>query len=201
MAANNPRAWPVHLAPLSNDLQRQFVREYIVDFNATQAAARAGYSAKTAYERGSDLLKKPEIQKAVAAEIEARSDRTGITQDWVVQRLAELASADIADYMEWDDKSATFKPKEDLPPGATKSILSIKSSKNVDGSSRLEMKMTDKLKALEMLARHTGAFNDSVTVRGDINVGKFLELLAEYDPGLASDLMVLLRKELGEEGF
>ncbi|MBK9446194.1 MAG: terminase small subunit [Betaproteobacteria bacterium] len=49
-----------------NPKQRQFIAEYLIDFNATQAAIRAGYSKKTAGSQGFDLLKKPEIAAAVA---------------------------------------------------------------------------------------------------------------------------------------
>ena len=45
--------------------QARFVSEYIIDFNATQAAVRAGYSEKTAYSIGTENLRKPEIEKAI----------------------------------------------------------------------------------------------------------------------------------------
>lgn len=47
------------------DKQIKFITEYTKDFNATQAAIRAGYSQKTAYSIGQELLKKPEIQQAM----------------------------------------------------------------------------------------------------------------------------------------
>ena len=45
--------------------QLKFISEYTKDFNATQAAIRAGYSPKTAYSIGQELLKKAEIQQAM----------------------------------------------------------------------------------------------------------------------------------------
>ena len=47
------------------DKQRIFIAEYAKDFNATASAIRAGYSPKTAYSIGQELLKKPEIQEAM----------------------------------------------------------------------------------------------------------------------------------------
>ena len=58
--------------------QQRFVEEYLVDLNATQAAMRAGYSAKTARQMASENLSKPDIQDAVAREQEARSKRLEI---------------------------------------------------------------------------------------------------------------------------
>jgi phage terminase small subunit len=74
--------------------QDAFVREYLVDLNATQAAIRAGYSEKTAGSVGNENLTKPEIQKAVAAAQKARSVRTEVTADLVLQRWWQIATAD-----------------------------------------------------------------------------------------------------------
>lgn len=77
-----------------NAKQERFVDEYLVDLNATQAAIRAGYSEKTAGQQGFELLKKPEIQEGIAAGRAALSERTGIDQEFVLRRWAELANAD-----------------------------------------------------------------------------------------------------------
>src|SRR4026207_2315909 len=71
--------------------QRRFVQEYLVDLNATQAAVRAGYSAKTAHQIGHENLKKPEIQIALEEARTARSIRVEIDQDWVLTRLVSVA--------------------------------------------------------------------------------------------------------------
>lgn len=72
-----------------NEKQKAFCREYIVDFNATQAAIRAGYSEKTARNQASALLAKLNIQQFVQSLIEKRVERTEITADWVLQKAAE----------------------------------------------------------------------------------------------------------------
>jgi len=71
--------------------QKAFVQEYLVDLNATQAAIRAGYSAKTAGSIGQRLLTKVEIQAELAAAMAARGERTEITADYVLRRLKEEA--------------------------------------------------------------------------------------------------------------
>lgn len=75
-----------------NDKQAAFAREYLVDFNATQAAIRAGYSRKTAGSQGHDLLKKPEIQELLAEFREKAAERTITDTAWVRQRLREEAT-------------------------------------------------------------------------------------------------------------
>lgn len=72
-----------------NEKQQRFVDEYLVDLNATQAAIRAGYSKKTAYQQGHELLKHPEVEQAISAAKAERAERTEITKDMVVQELWE----------------------------------------------------------------------------------------------------------------
>ena len=70
--------------------QRRFFPEYLVDLNATQAALRAGYSAKTAGQMGYENLKKPEIVEAIRRAFIERERRTEVTQDKVVEKLWEI---------------------------------------------------------------------------------------------------------------
>lgn len=75
--------------------QERFVAEYLIDLNATQAAVRAGYSARTAASQGARLLKQSGVARAVQAAQQARAVRTEITQDRVLQELARIAFFDI----------------------------------------------------------------------------------------------------------
>jgi predicted DCC family thiol-disulfide oxidoreductase YuxK len=74
--------------------QRQFVAEWLVDRNATKAAIRAGYTARTAYAQGHRLLKKAEIRAAIASALGAQEERTQINADAVllsIQRIGDEA--------------------------------------------------------------------------------------------------------------
>lgn len=69
--------------------QQAFVREYLLDLNATQAATRAGYSPDTARQIGSENLSKPDIQEAIGIAMTERAKRTQITSDYVLQKIRE----------------------------------------------------------------------------------------------------------------
>lgn len=71
--------------------QQAFITEYLRDFNATQAAIRAGYSERTAQEQGSRLLS----NVMVAGEIKRRVSEKAMTADEVMLRLSEQARADL----------------------------------------------------------------------------------------------------------
>lgn len=49
------------------DKQELFIREYLIDFNATRAAKKAGYSEKTAYSQGQRLLKNVEVKNKITS--------------------------------------------------------------------------------------------------------------------------------------
>ncbi|NMQ28182.1 terminase small subunit [Candidatus Accumulibacter phosphatis] len=67
--------------------QSRFVDEYLCDLVATKAAIRAGYSPRRASEIGYQLLQKTTVQKAITERMNARAQRTGITQDKVLADL------------------------------------------------------------------------------------------------------------------
>ena len=69
---------------------KMFCQEYLVDFNGTQAAIKAGYSKKTATEQASRLLTKVNVQEYLTQLIENRNKRTNITQDDVIADIIKV---------------------------------------------------------------------------------------------------------------
>jgi phage terminase small subunit len=69
--------------------QERFVAEYLIDLNATQAAIRAGYSEKTAKQMGTENLAKPVLAEAIETALAERSERTEITQDYVLATIMD----------------------------------------------------------------------------------------------------------------
>lgn len=72
------------------NIRSRFAKEYTVDLNGTQAAIRAGYSEKSAHVTACRLLKDAKVQAAIQKEIAKRSQRTEITQDFVLNGLKAL---------------------------------------------------------------------------------------------------------------
>lgn len=143
-----------------NEKQRRFVSEYIIDLNAKQAAIRAGYSPKTAEVQASRLLSLVKVQTEITKAMEDRGKRTGITQDRVLAELSAIAFAKATDYVEVDeDGFVKIKPTAGLTDEQKSAIAGIKK-----GANGIEIKLVDKTKALEMLSRHLGLFNDKLNV-------------------------------------
>lgn len=74
-----------------NARQKIFVKEYLVDKNATRAAKAAGYSKKTAQQMGAENLLKPVIRAAVDAGLALQEKRLDISADRVIKRIAQFA--------------------------------------------------------------------------------------------------------------
>jgi phage terminase small subunit len=141
--------------------QQEFVTQYLLDLNASAAATRAGYSAKTAQEQASRLLSNVMIQAAIAQAQAARAQRTQVDADRVLLELARLGFANLQHL--YNDSGALLPPHQ-WPADAAAAVVSLSSHdlfQVVDGERRLvgyarTVKLADKSKALAMLGRHLG---------------------------------------------
>ena len=134
------------------DQQRRFVEEYLVDCNATLAAGRAGYSARSARQAGARLRALPHVRRALEAAMAARSDRLGVSQDRVVLELARLAFADMRDFASWGDGCVRLRPSEELTEDQAACVSEIVETPGKG----VRVKLFGKQPALAALARHLG---------------------------------------------
>jgi len=149
--------------------QQRFIEEYLIDLNATQAAIRAGYSPKTAHEQGAQLLAKISIREAIDKAIAERSRRTGITQDRVLRELAKVAFVNATDIINMDDAAI----RDDANRDDTAAIAGVKVKRIPTEAGEIierEVKIYDKIKALELLGKHLGMFTDKLNVSAEMAV-------------------------------
>lgn len=146
--------------------QKRFADEFLVDLNATQAALRSGYSEKTAKSQGHRLLAHPGVAEYIGEAQAARAQRTRIDQDWVLSRLARIADSDIRRLFYGNE---LCRPA-DLDDDTASAIASIDVVTVPKGEGEVEhvskIKLWDKPRALEMIARHLGMFKDRVEHSG-----------------------------------
>lgn len=150
-----------------NDKQIRFVEEYLIDMNATQAAIRAGYSAKTARAQGARLLTNVNIVLLLKEKIEQRSKRTEIDADWVLRRLVDEAEADMADLY---DAAGTLRPVHEWPMIWRTGLVAgmeadeIRDSKGEVIGFTKKIKLSDRMARLINIGRHVTvqAFKDKV---------------------------------------
>lgn len=147
----------------------RFVQEYLVDLNATQAAIRAGYSAKSASQQGSELLSNPKVRARVDELMAERSKRTGVNQDRVIRELARVAFINAPDVINMLD--ATLRQDAGADNTAAIASVRVKTIPTSDGEGvEREIRLCDKLKALELLGKHMAMFTDRVQLDVDQKV-------------------------------
>ena len=128
--------------PKLTDKQTAFVREYLVDLNATQAAIRAGYSERTASRIGPQLLGKTWVREAIEKAQAKRARRVEVTQDYVLSNLVEVVERTMQRAPVMDRKG------EQVTDEKGRSVWTF----DAKGANR----------ALELLGKHLGIFTDKV---------------------------------------
>ena len=130
--------------------QEMFIREYLVDLNATQAAKRAGYSEKNSFKIGSELLQKTTIQNALQKAMNKRSEKIDISAEYVLKTVHETVERCRQSYPVLDRRGKQVyceTPDGDLLPAY------MFDSKGV-------------LKGCEILGKHLGMFVERKEITG-----------------------------------
>ena len=130
--------------------QQRFVEEYLIDMNGTQAAIRAGYSARTANEQAARLLAKDSISQAVAAARAERSSRVAVSADYVLSNLVEIVE----------------RSMQRAPVLTTRG----KQACDEDGNALWRFDAKAANKALELLGKNLGMFTDKIEADVSANV-------------------------------
>lgn len=150
--------------------QAAFLSEYLIDFNATQAAIRAGYSSRSATQIGQRLLLKDDI----SAEIKRFLAEKTMKSEEILQELADIARGDMGDFLDISSMTWQVDLAKAKELGLTKLIKKVKQRTNItqrkDGdeeeNTQIEIELADKLRALELLAKMSGMLSDKTEITG-----------------------------------
>lgn len=168
--------------------EQRFINEYILCLNATKAALRAGYSPKTAYSIGHNLLKKVEIKAEIARLIKENT----ISPEEVLQQITRMAVLDIEDIFDFPGNVPVFNADKARENGAMHIIEGFKIT-----DKEMTIKLPSKQKALELMAKYHGLLADTLRVETwqdraveDIRNGVIVyeDLERKFDSDLATEL-------------
>ena len=155
--------------PITPKKQR-FVDEYLIDLNATQAAIRAGYSAKTAHSQGPRLLDDVGVKELIADAMAKRSESTKITAERVLQELGRVALFDPRRLLNADGSP---KPINELDDDTAAVLAGMDIAEEYEGTGddrrfigyTKKVKLADKVGALNLAMRHLGMLTDKLEVK------------------------------------
>jgi phage terminase small subunit len=156
----------------------RFIAEYPKDFNGHQAAIRAGYAAKWARNMASCLLKRPDVQAALAADAASRMAKVGLTTDRALAEAMRLAFSNIKAIF---DADGNLVPIHTLPDDVAAAVASVEVvKKNLAAGDGFvdtvhKIKLWDKSKNLEMLFKHLGLLIERVEHSGSVDIVSVLK--------------------------
>ena len=153
-----------------NDKQRLFCIEYLKDFNATQAAKRAGYSVRTARSIGAENLAKPDIQAEVSKQIGLLLDQAKIhLEKQIFDYWIKRAFYDVTEIVNLKGK-LKMTEKQLREKGLHVCIDSINKKVNEHGEETITYKFADKDKAVEMLQKYIQMIKEKVELTGGLQL-------------------------------
>lgn len=152
--------------------QELFVKEYLKDLNATQAAIRAGYSEKTARVQASDLLTKLDIQEAIQTARQRVATKLDITHEKICEELALIGFSDMGDFVEFGPTGVKIKNAQGKN---TRCLAEVSETTTKEGGS-IKFKLHSKVEALKELddrlfgkpaqkLEHSGANGQPITLK------------------------------------
>lgn len=149
--------------------QRAFIDEYLKDKNATQAAIRAGYSAKTAQQQGSRMLLNVVVSREIKLALKRISQKAELKAADVMAEIRRLAFVDLS--KAFGEDGAVLHP-QDMPKDIRAALASLEIDEIFAGrgparqkiGETKKMKLFDKVRSLEMLAKHFKLLTESVEV-------------------------------------
>lgn len=142
------------------DKQKKFCKEYVIDYNGTQAAIRAGYSEKTAKVQACQLLREEKILTIIKNLQKEQMQELCLCEEKVIKDLCSILIRCMSaqPVMEWDYEEHDY----------------VKT-----GEYQFDSKGA--LKAIELLGKHLGMFNDKVKIDGDLSVGLVGDILKQLE--------------------
>jgi len=141
------------------DKQERFCKEYIVDFNATQAAKRAKYKGNNHDIIGNQQLGKALVQQRIQQLTKKTEKKLEISAERTLQEMANLAYSNFYEILDKISK------KEKLTEWEQKVISERTVTKSAAGGS-IKYKAHSKEKGLEMLGRYFTMFKDKLEIEG-----------------------------------
>ena len=147
--------------------QQRFCDEYLTDFNATQAAIRAGYSVKTAAVIATENLRKPNISEYIAKRMQQKEVELIADQDEVLRYLTSVMRREMKESVVVTLQNKVEKWVKDEETGKLKKQTVTEEAPAVV---EIPARLSDANRAAEMLGKAHGIFIDKLELDADMEL-------------------------------
>lgn len=181
------------LYSLLTDSEQAFINEYMVDFNPTEAAKRAGYKSPSSSSR--NLMSNSTIRYIIMCRQQELRDISQVTAQAVLNELSKIAFADIGDFVQFDNNLVTLKDSSEVDTSVVSEVQSTQYG--------VKIKLYNKHSALESIGKHLGMFREKVEVTGKdggpIEINHNISMLRDKIDGIVNKLTKGVAEEKAAE--
>ena len=150
--------------------EHKAIKYYLEGLPKGQALKKAGFSFR-AQRSPSRLFERPEIKGEIQRRQKMMATKANVNAEWIIERLASIADADLTDLMTLDEEGIPRIDFAKMNGNLRRAITGYSVKK--DG--KISVSQADKLKALDMLARHLGMYEDSLKIEGELSIVERLQ--------------------------
>ncbi len=150
-----------------SEVHRKMITAYLNGMSKAASGEEVGLARSSCY----DAFALKSVKTEISRRQKQMSSKAGVDADWIVAKLKAIANADLADLLVLDEEGIgridLNKLRGDLRTALT--------SYSVRRDGKISVNMSDKLKALDMLARHLGMYQDKVILEGEMTLVERLQ--------------------------
>lgn len=157
---------------------------FVAGLSKKEAMLKAGYSKSTATTRPNDVFGREDVNNEIQRRLALAAHRSDMSLDWVVERLKDIADANIGDMIDvYSDGTAKLNLLK-MTPALRRAISKFTVDSYTEGRGansqkvkRVQINVSDKLKALELLVRHLGLSKEkqSLEISGEVSMVEALQ--------------------------
>jgi len=166
-----------------SDKQALAVHEYFMNgFNQGKALIAAGYSEATARTRPQSVFDRPSVREEIRRRQANMAKKFEVDHEWVLKQLVDVAGAKLTDILVVQEDGSAIVDLNLLTPEMSTALAEFTVEEYNEGRGaearavkKIRVKPADKLRALEMIARHLGMFNDKLELSGEMSLVERLQ--------------------------
>lgn len=160
--------------------QENFLQIYVRHFNITRAYREAYINTKSdeaASANGARLIATDKVKTRLAEILKERNERTSIDSTYIIDYLKGAAELDMESFATIGKQGVELKEFKKIPKHIKKYCTEVNMTESKSGKVIVNFKVFSKEKAIEMLAKHTGATRERIELSGNVTVNSITDLV------------------------